>query len=137
MSTRVSERRLVDVLISFFRPGHHVAREMRHYERSIDLATMPLDSDELWAIEAKTTNWSIAVGQAITNLSAAERSYVALYSKNIHRVDLELLDQYGIGLISVGTKWGEVEVVKTANKSPYVNRLASDRLRARLSSGVG
>ena len=57
---RVSERRLVDVLVSYLRGSRPVAREVRHYERRIDVATLCPESGELWAIEAKTENWSRA-----------------------------------------------------------------------------
>lgn len=135
MSRTISERRLVDVLVSFFRETHSVAREVPHYEKRIDLATYDPVSNELWAIEAKTKNWPDAIAQAIVNLAVAHRSYVAIYDANVHRVQPDLLNAYGIGLIAVGTKWGNVEVIKEALPSRYQNRQAASRMIASVFEG--
>ena len=128
MSKRVTERRLVDVLMAFLRTDHHVGREVSHYEKYIDLAAIPFQSDELWTIEAKTENWARALGQAIVNLAAGERSYIAIYAGNAHRVQIKELETNGIGLISVGTRWGDVRFLRRADRSPYTNRLAKQRI---------
>ena len=133
MARRVTERRIVDVLVSHLREHHVTGREVQHYEKRIDVATIRSDTGELWAIEAKTADWSRALGQAIVNLAAAERSFIALYSANAHRVALPDLEAHGIGLIAVGTKWGDVEIVKEAARSPYTNRLATDRIRLQIA----
>ena len=133
MGKGISEKRLVDVLVCHFRETCVVAREVRHYEKRIDVAALASDPEEVWAIEAKTSDWSRALGQAIVNLAAADRSYIAIHSKNVRRVDFEVLDRYGVGLISVGTRWGDVRVIRSASTSLYLNRLANKRLRAHLS----
>lgn len=135
MSARISERRLVDVLVNYLRERQPVVRELRHYEKSIDLASVCTESGEVWAIEAKTTNWPEAVAQAFVNLAAADRSYIAIYDKHVHRVDFGLLEQLGLGLISVGTHWGDVKVVRTADRSPYTNRIVAERYRSAIASG--
>lgn len=132
MKKNVSERRLVDVLVSFLRPRNYVERGLRHYEKTIDVVAVCLESGELSAIEAKTKNWRRAVEQAIVNLAAAERSYIAIYSNFAHRVSLEELDRHGIGLISVGSQWGDVEVIKEADLSPFVNLLMNKRIKDKL-----
>ena len=129
MVSRVTERRLVDVLVSYLRRDGVVEREVKHYERRIDVATVPFDTDEVWAIEAKTADWSRAMSQAVVNLAASQRSYIAIYSKHVHRVRMDVLDRYAIGLISVGTKWGDVAVLKEAPRSPYTNPVATARIR--------
>lgn len=132
---RITERRLVDVLISFLREHHIVGREIRHYEKRIDIVTIKSDTDELWAIEAKISDWTRAISQAIVNQATSEKSYIALHSKNVHRVPPTILEQFGIGLISVGTKWGEVEIIKEAKRSLYINQLALDQIRSQVSRG--
>lgn len=129
MTRSISERRVVDVLVSSLRRSHHVGREVRHYEKRIDVVALCAQSDELWSIEAKVDNWAKALQQAVVNLAATERSYIAIYAKHAHRVPREILERFGIGLIAVGTKWGEVEILVTAPTSPFVNRLASHRIR--------
>lgn len=128
----VTERRLVDVLVCHLREQHATGREIGHYERRIDVATIRSDTNEVWAIEAKTRDWSRAMSQAIVNLAAVERSYIALYSRHAHRVPLGVLDEHGVGLIAVGTKWGDVEILRNAARSPYTNRLAEDRIRLQI-----
>ena len=137
MSKRISEKRLVDVLMSYFRDQDCTARrELRHYERRIDMVLLS-STDELWAIEAKIAAWGRALHQAIINLAAAERSYMAIHSKHVHRVSHSLLDENCIGLISVGTRWGDVKIIKEAAPSPYMNRLAIKRIKKQLCNGKG
>ena len=129
---RVTERRLVDVLVSHLRKGTVVAREVSHYEKRIDVVSVDRESGELWAIEAETAAWPRAIGQAIVNLAASEKSYIAIYADHAHRVPRDVLTEHGIGLIAVGTRWGAVEILVEAPESPYQNRLLIDRLRRRL-----
>lgn len=138
MPERITERRIVDVLISHLRKsGFSVAREVPHYEKRIDVGTICSNRDEVWAIEAKTKNWPRAIGQAVVNLAAAERSYVAIYSKNVNRIPVGQLERHGLGLISVGTKWGDVEILNEARISPYTNRLAMARVKRRIIEEAG
>ena len=129
---QISERRITDVLISYLRNGNHVAREVRHYEKSIDVVTMVLGGDELCTVEVKTKNWKKAFQQAFVNLAVADRSYVAMYSKYAHRVDTEILREYGIGLYSVGSAWGDVELLEEANPSRYTNRITNQRIKEQI-----
>lgn len=118
--------------MSFLRRRNYVERGLRHYEKTIDIVAVCLESGELTAIEAKTKNWRRAMEQAIVNLAAVERSYIAIYSDFAHRVSLEELDRHGIGLISVGSQWDDVEVVKEAVLSPFVNLLMNKRIKDKL-----
>jgi len=130
---KISEKRIVDVLISFLRDNNHVKREVRHYEKSIDVVTMAVGGDELCTVEVKTQNWKKAFQQAFVNLAVADRSYVAMYSKYAHRVDTEILREYGIGLYSVGSVWGDVELLEEANPSRYTNRITNQRIKEQLT----
>lgn len=131
MAKRVTEQRIVDVLVWYLRSQGiwMVRREVRHYERRIDVVAVRSDTSEVWAIEAKVSAWRKAMSQAIVNLPTADRSYIAMYSKHAHRIPPDLLAKNGIGLISVGTEWGDVEVLRKAPLSPYRNKLAVDRIR--------
>ena len=126
---RVTERRLVDVLVSHLRKGRTVAREVPHYEKRIDVVTVDPESGKVCAIEAKTAAWERAIGQAVVNLTAANVSYIAIYAQFVHRVPQHLLEEHGIGLIAVGTSWGDVEVMVEARESPYQNHFLVDQLR--------
>ena len=79
-------------------------------------------------IEAKTRNWSRAIQQAILNLTAVDFSYVAVWTQTAHLIDRELLDEYGLGLIAVGTKWGDVEVLVEPRQSELTNRFVRKQI---------
>lgn len=128
----ISERRIADVLISYLRSENHVTREVRHYEKSIDLVSMGFDCNDLCAVEVKTQNWKKAFQQAFVNLAVAEKSYIAMYSKYVGRVDVGMLKKHGIGLYSVGTSWGDVELLEDAQLSLYTNRITNRRIKDKL-----
>ncbi len=130
MKNKISEKRIVDVLVAYMSKTHTVGTEIRHYEKRIDLVAIDTDGDQIITVEAKLENWKKAIGQAIVNLVAGQKAYVGMYSKNAHRVDIKLLDEYGIGLISIGSKWGEVEFLHEAQPSKYYNPLAGDRVKS-------
>jgi hypothetical protein len=57
--------------------------------------------DEFYAVEAKLENWKCGFYQALRYKNFAQKSFLALSSEYIHRVDKDLLAQNNIGLISV------------------------------------
>ncbi len=128
MSAKVTERRLVDVLVEYLRRTREVRREVPHYEKRIDVVTYLSSQDFVEGIEAKSRDWSRAVQQAMLNLTAVDFSYVALWAETAHRVDRSVLDEFGIGLISVGTRWGEVEVLVEARRSDLTNRFVRQQM---------
>lgn len=131
MAAKVTERRLVDVLVEHLRKTRDVRREVPHYEKRIDVVAYISDDNFVEGIEAKSRDWPRAVQQAMLNLTAVDFSYVALWSKTAHRVDRNILDEYGIGLISVGTRWGDVEVLVQARRSEFTNRFVRQQMGER------
>lgn len=128
MSAKVTERRLVDVLVEYLRRTREVRREVPHYEKRIDVVTYISSGDFVEGIEAKSRDWPRAVQQAMLNLTAVDFSYVALWAETAHRVDRSVLDEFGIGLISVGTRWGDVEVLVEARRSELTNRFVRQQM---------
>jgi hypothetical protein len=122
MPARITEKRLVDVLVEHLRKTRAVRREVAHYEKRIDVVAYSAHANSIAGIEAKSRNWARALQQAILNLTAVDFSYVALWSETARRLDLDVLDEFGVGLISVGTKWGDVEVIVEARRSEFTNR---------------
>lgn len=57
--------------------------------------------EEFYAIEAKLENWKSGFYQALRYKNFAQKSFLALSSDYIHRVDKDLFVQNNIGLISV------------------------------------
>lgn len=95
-----SEKDLVDSLDAFFRVQDFVtAREARMLSKSIDLVAYNPVSDELIAVEAKLFKWRRAFQQAMTYRICADSVYIAIPARISHRVDMNLLKRYGIGLI--------------------------------------
>ena len=137
INKEISEKRLTDVLVSYIRKSNPVQRECRHYEKYIDLIGLIIDCNELMSVEVKVKNWQKAFQQAVVNLAVAEKSYMAMYSEYIHRVDIDRLREHGIGLISVGSAWGEVQFIEPAKTSQLVNTITNKRIKERLcTSGV-
>ena len=129
---RITERRLVDVLVRHIRRTHRVARELPVYDRYVDIAAVCEETGELWTIEAKISDWARALAQAVVNLAAGEKSYIAIHSRSVHCVPIAALQEYGIGLISVGTRWDDVTVIHHADRSKYLNLLVCQRLKKRI-----
>ena len=68
------------------------------------------DKDSFVSIELKVKNWRKALWQATINFQIAKESYIAIWHKYLSRIEkhTELLDQYGVGLISVGPKSAKI-----------------------------
>ncbi len=62
---------------------------------------LPPTITEFYAIEAKLKDWKSGLYQAIRYKNFAQKSFLALSSEYIHRVDKNLLIENRIGLISV------------------------------------
>ncbi|MDP8238936.1 MAG: hypothetical protein P9X24_07590 [Candidatus Hatepunaea meridiana] len=125
----ISEKRIADVLICHLRQNASVVRELKHYENRIDIVSMDPATNEINTYEAKISNWTKALSQAIVNLTAGEKAYIAIYDKFIHRVQKERLIEYGIGLLSVGSSWGQVSIIMEAQQSPFVNHQMTEWVR--------
>ena len=67
------------------------------------------------SVEAKISDWKNGLIQAQRYLLFSDYSYLALPVKNTKHVDCKLLEEYGIGLISIGEK--DLEEVIPARKS--------------------
>ncbi len=59
-------------------------------EKRIDLIGYDPRKDTLLAIEAKVANWHKALEQALAYRLVAEQVYVAMWHRNVHRVDRDL-----------------------------------------------
>ncbi len=75
--------------------------EMRFYEYRIDLFGFSRAQDLTVAIELKLTKWKRAFEQAVLYQLCSDLVYIAVPKTTVSRVDLALLRQHGVGLISV------------------------------------
>ena len=110
-----SEKDLVDLLDESFKmQGFVTAREVRMLSKFIDLVAYSAVDDGLVAVEAKLSGWRRAFQQAMTYRICADGVYIAVPAGIGHRVDMELLKRYGIGLIIAGED--EVHIIFEAER---------------------
>ncbi len=69
------------------------------------------------SIEAKLSDWKNGLYQAMRYRTYSNKSYLALSEKFIHRVDLNLLKDNGIGLMSVSPNQVNI-IIKATTKQP-------------------
>ncbi len=92
--------------------------------KKIDLYCVPKNGRGYYiCVELKIHDWKRALWQASRNFQLAERSYIAIWHKYIHRVkkNLELLDEYGVGLIMVEPTQAKI-VKESKNKVFRISR---------------
>lgn len=117
------EKHMVETLKrELLRKGLKVGTEVPLKSKYVDIVAYDSEKGELFAIEVKIRNWNRAIQQALTYRFGAERVYIAMHKKYSHRVDLDSLDKFGIGLIVVDDE-DVTEIVpprKYPNVDPYL-----------------
>ncbi|WP_415907011.1 hypothetical protein [Oleiharenicola sp. Vm1] len=133
-NSAITEAMIEEIIARHFNslPEGQAMQQCPVYERRVDV--LALSGAELWAIEAKLSDWRRAVQQAFINLPASDRSFIAIWEPNVGRVDLAVLDHYSVGLISVGTSPATCAIVHMPSESPHRNSIMIDRLKARFAT---
>jgi len=117
---KVRETKIIEKLIHYcYENNLRYAVEVPFFLSKIDLVSLDQRNNEVIAIEAKVSNWHRAIQQATSYTLCADRVYLALWHEFAHRVDIRLLERYGIGLLSVD---GKVEILQHAQKSQGFNK---------------
>ncbi|MEK4359770.1 hypothetical protein NYE48_22335 [Paenibacillus sp. FSL M7-1455] len=80
------------------------------------IPSFKLFSPTVTAIEAKLEDWNKGLAQAIRYQRFANKTYVAMDEKYVHRADKSEFSKYNVGLLSVGTKIKEL--VKPSDQKP-------------------
>ena len=75
--------------------------EAQFYEYHLDIFAFSRREELAVSVELKLTKWSRAVEQALVYQLCTDLVYVAVPKSTASRVDMQLLSQHGIGLISV------------------------------------
>lgn len=75
--------------------------ELPFYERSVDVYGFSREKNKTVAIELKLHKWKKAIEQALLYQLCADEAYIAMPKKFTGRVNLDMLNKYGIGLISI------------------------------------
>lgn len=116
---RMRESSLYQKIFDLFDGDYHIFLEYRVQDcsrREIDVLCVQKQKDnpEILAIEAKISNWKIGFRQAFSRLFYVDRSYIAICREYAKKVDCEILQKHGIGLISVD---GSAKVIVNAERS--------------------
>jgi hypothetical protein len=107
--TMISERRLVSETERYFQDMKFTTvREVPLFENRIDLVIYNRRLTSIIAVEVKVDKWFRALQQAVLYRMCADKVYVALSEEFVHRVDMPLMEKYGVGLLSVNGSLNEI-----------------------------
>ena len=81
--------------------GFFVAKEVPFLHKMIDLLCYEPESGACIAVELKVHDWKSGIRQALTYKLGADAAYLAMPIEHVHRVDLDELRKFDIGLLSV------------------------------------
>lgn len=120
----MSEREMYSPLESFFlQMGFQTFREVPLLTKRIDL--VGINHDSIVAVELKVKNWQRALQQALSYRLCANRVYLAVAKRFVHRVDCSMCEDFGIGVLGVD---GNVNVVLEAMLSPIIHASLLQRI---------
>jgi len=125
------ERLLLSPVAAYFgRKGFRWQQpEMRFYDRRIDLYAFSRTDDIAVAVELKLHRWRYAMKQALLYQLCSDFVYIALPSVWIKSVRVDLLSEYGIGLVSVDAKMHCRQVVPAKASSVVRPRYRREYIR--------
>ena len=86
---------------SFIERGFKVNTEVPMLSKRIDILSINPETNDVIAVEAKMQKWNRALQQALTYRLCSNLVYIAIHHDFSHRVNKELLQKYGVGLIIV------------------------------------
>lgn len=87
------------------------ARELPFFDHRIDVCGLSPETGVTYAIELKLSKWQRAFEQALAYQLCADFSSVALPRNAAERVDRDLLNAHGVGLLSVEPEGGCYELL--------------------------
>jgi hypothetical protein len=107
----LSEADLVDQFLTNYSSfSSYFCKEVNWYQKRIDLVQIPVIPtlpNEIYGIEFKLRNWQCCVTQAKRNRGLLPYNYVAFPETIQHRLKLNEIAFYGIGVIIVHETWNE------------------------------
>ena len=109
--------------------GFKVFSQVPLKTRRVDLVCIPQSGRKITAIELKVKDWKRAFEQALGCTLFADRVYVALAQQYAHRVQNQVLDEYGIGLLGVDHF---VEIIRPARANHRIQPSLRQYLRMNL-----
>ncbi len=111
--------------------GYRVRSEIPFMSKRIDLVGVIPRSGTVVAIEAKVKDWRQGLQQALPYRLCSHKTYLAISTRYLHRVDRGMFGKFGVGLIAVD---GSARVEISARTSPltypaYLETVRSQVLR--------
>jgi len=104
----------------FHRKGYRwQTTELQFYEYNIDIYGFSRTANLTVSIELKIKNWRRAFQQALVYQLCSDLVLMALPQETVHRVDRNLLEAEGIGLLSVHRN-NRCQVILRPRPSPIV-----------------
>lgn len=97
------ESELINPVFNFFKSEGYMnlASELQFYDYNIDIYGYSKETNKTVSIELKISNWRRAFEQSLVYQLCSDYTIIALPEKVIKRVELDLLNKEGIGLLSV------------------------------------
>ena len=121
----MKESLIVDTVTEYlFDQSFRVVTELPFLQRHIDIVGYHDGIGAVRAIEAKISNWKVAIQQAVTCLLFADEVYIAMPTQYVHRVSTVEIDRFGIGLLAVN---GSIEIIHPARFSRYATEYYRNR----------
>jgi len=121
------ERRLYPAIKEHFCEDYEIFEEIRpypeyrEYTKSIDIVLRDRKSRKLTAVEVKLSDWTRALRQSLLNTCYCHYAYIALPQRIAERLEVQIFDDNGIGLISIRRK--QVEILVRAKHTKPVKKV--------------
>ena len=116
------------------RAFHRQLSEVPFYEYRMDMYGYSRRDDLTVAIELKLRKWPRAVEQALLYQLCSDLVYIALPRGEIRRVDINILMEHGVGLLSV--EEARCREIVSAQPSPVLRKHYRDNYLAMLREGI-
>jgi hypothetical protein len=114
----ITESKLVSETEEYFKDMKlKTVREVPLFENRIDIVVHDKHLSSIIAVEVKVDKWYRALQQAVLYRICADSVYVALSEEFVRRVDVPLMEKYGVGLLSVN---GSIKEIIHPNPAKYV-----------------
>lgn len=121
-----NEKKIVRALSEHFRSkGFLVLEGVRIPPREIDLVLLDPDSLSIISIEAKTRDWRKVIAQSIVNKLYSHYSIVAMPEGYEKKIPKDVIEKYGLGLITVTEAKGGLNILlrEVPTPSKKINRV--------------
>jgi len=115
----MKERDLTQLFLKYLKKNKYVFdSEVQFLERRIDIVGKK--RQRTIAFELKIENWKKAFQQALSTKICTDYSYIVLFEKFLHRVNIDIFKREGLGVFSIDEK-GKVTKKLEAKQSTLIH----------------